>query len=260
MNDALAPVPAPVLKLRNPTMDSPWKWLTKGWADMMRVPLWSFGYGFAFVAIGVLATVGLWAVGFESVVPATLAGFGILGPILAVGLYEISRRLEMGEELNLADVALVRIASPIQMGLLAFFLMFLFLVWMRVATLLVALFMSGTYLPFADFIAFVLTTYDGMALLIVGSGIGAFLALSAFALSVLSVPILMRRDVDAVTAIVASVKCVLDNPGPMLLWAWLIAWLIGVGVLTLGVGLIVAFPLAGHATWHAYRDLVEGGP
>ena len=108
--------------------------------------------------------------------------------------------------------------------------------------------------------AFVLTTYDGMALLIEGSGIGAFLALSAFARSVLSVPILMRRDVDAVTAIVASVKCVLDNPGPMLLWAWLIAWLIAVGVLTLGVGLILAFPLAGHATWHAYRDLVEGGP
>ena len=86
--------------LRNPTMEGPWQWLAAGWRDMWRTPAYSLSYGLAFVAIGLAGTAGLWEVGLEALVPAIGAGFALLGPILAVGLYEISRRYESGEALD----------------------------------------------------------------------------------------------------------------------------------------------------------------
>jgi uncharacterized membrane protein len=93
-------------------------------------------------------------------------------------------------------------------------------------------------------------------MLVVGTAIGAAVALVAFSISVIAVPILMRHDVDVLTAIGMSVSLVLRNPGPMLLWAWLIAILCAMGLATLFVGLVIVFPLVGHATWHAYRSVV----
>jgi len=242
--------------LRNPTMDGPWRWLAAGWRDLWRTPAYSLTYGFAFVAFGLAGTVGLRSVGLESIVPAMAAGFALLGPILAVGLYEISRRYEAGEPLEVRGIVFVRTASAVQMGLLAFFLMFIFLVWMRAATLLYALFTYGSYLPLDQFVTFGLTTTAGLAMLSAGTIIGALLAFAAFAISAISVPMLMHRDVDAITAIVTSVRAVVSYPGPMLLWAWLVALFTAFGIATLFIGLIVVFPLLGHATWHAYREIV----
>ena len=246
------------LTVRAPTMDAPWRWLSAGLADVRRAPLWSLGYGFVFVAFGLAVTAGFWGAGVAAITPAFAAGFGLLGPMLAVGLYEISRRLAAGEPLSLRGVLLVRTGAPVQLALLSFFLMFLFLVWMRVAMLLYALFSDGNYVPLGDFAAFVLGTPAGLALLVVGTGVGGCLALLAFAMTVLAVPTLVRRDVDAVTAIIASVGTVIRHPGPMLLWAWLIAVLVAFGLATMLVGLVFVFPLLGHATWHAWRDLVDG--
>jgi uncharacterized membrane protein len=247
------------INLRLPAMDDPWKWLSLGWRDLWRAPLFSLGYGLVFVFVGLGGTLGLWALGMESLVPVVAAGFALVGPILAVGLYEMSRCMEQGEPLVLRDIALPRIAAPLQLAFMAFLLMFIYLVWLRAATLLFAFFIYDNFMPLADFVGFVLTTPEGLAMMVIGTTIGALLALVAFALSALSIPMLMRKDVDVMTAMSASVEVVMDAPGPMLLWAWLIVVLMVFGVATMFVGLVVIFPLIGHATWHAYRSIVGDG-
>jgi len=244
------------LTVRAPTMDDPWLWLGKGWRDLWRTPAVSLGYGAGFVAIGAFGTLGLWAAGLESLVPVAAAGFALVGPILAIGLYEISRRGECGEPVTVHDLLAVRVAGRAQLAFMAFLLMFIYLVWLRAATLLFALFVYGNIMPYSEFVAFALTTPEGVAMLAVGTVIGGVLALITFAISALSIPILMHKDVDAMTAMSASVQAMMDAPGPMLLWAWLIAVLTAFGVATMFVGLVVVFPLIGHATWHAYRSVI----
>lgn len=246
------------LIIRAPTMDDPWNWLAAGWRDTWRNPVLSLGYGAAFVAIGLLITAGFWFFGLESLAPALAAGFTLLGPVLAIGLYEMSRRYESGEPVSFYNAAAVHVPAPTQLAFLAYTLMFLYLIWLRLATLNYALFTHGDYTPLAEFVRFALTTWQGLTMIVVGTLIGATLALIAFAISVVSVPIIMRHDVDVLTAMSISVRTVWRHPGPMLLWAWLIAVLIAFGFATLFVGLIVIFPLVGHATWHAYRTIVKG--
>ncbi len=244
------------LRLRAPTMDDPWKWLAAGWQDLARNPALSLAYGAAFVAVGLLVTVGLWMMGLESVAPALAGGFTLVGPVFAIGLYEMSRKYEAGQQAQLRDILDIRLPAPAQMAFLAFALMFLFLVWLRLATLNYALFSYGDYRPLSEFLSFALGSTQGLMMLVVGTAIGAALAMVAFSISVIAVPILMRHDVDVLTAIGLSVSLVSRNPGPMLLWAWLIAILCAMGLATLFVGLVIVFPLVGHATWHAYRSIV----
>jgi len=248
--------PVGKILVREATADDPWRWLALGWRDIWRAPAYSLGYGVAFVVLGLAGTVGLWAAGLESLIPVVAGGFALVGPVLAIGLYELSRRHEQRLPLSLSDIVQPRVAGPLQLAFMAFLLMFIYLVWLRAATLLYALFTYGSFMPPSNFIAFVLTTPQGIAMMVIGTLIGALLALITFAVSVLAIPILMRKDVDAMTAMSASVEAVMAAPGPMLLWAWLIAVLTLFGVLTMFVGLIVVFPLIGHATWHAYRALV----
>ncbi len=245
------------LSVRAPTLDDPWRWLQAGWRDMWRQPLLSLGYGCAFVLGGLAVTAALWASGLVSLAPVLAAGFALLGPVFASGLYEMSRKYEAGEQATLRDAAVVRLPQPAQMAFLSFSLMFLFLIWMRMATLLYALFASDSYMPIDAFLPFVLTTSEGLGMLVIGTAVGGALALAAFAVSALSVPIILQHDIDAVSAMALSARTVIRYPGPMLLWAWLIAVLIALGMATMFVGLIVVFPLVGHATWHAYRALVK---
>jgi uncharacterized membrane protein len=140
---------------------------------------------------------------------------------------------------------------------MGFLLMFLYLVWLRVAMLLYAIFALGQYEPLSDFISHTLTTTNGLALLGVGTAIGAVIAFTSFALSAISVPMLMAERVDFATAVLTSVEAVKRNFGPMLLWAWIIALSVAFGAATLFVGLAVVFPVIGYATWHAYRALVS---
>jgi uncharacterized membrane protein len=245
------------IRILRPSMDDPWKWLSAGWQDLWKAPAYSLSYGLAFTVIGLAITAGLYMSGLSSFVPAAAACFMLSGPLVATGLYEISRRHETGEALNWADIVRAPVRSKVQLGFLSFVLMFIVLVWIRAATLIYALFTYGVYLPIDQFAAFAVGTGQGLALITFGSLVGGVLAMITFSVAVLSIPILMRHDADAVTALVASVGTVVRWPGPMLLWAWLIAVMCLFGLATLFVGLVVVFPLLGHATWHAYRDLVR---
>ena len=239
-------------------MEDPWTWLAAGWRDLWRVPHISLGYGLVVAAASYLLTWALLELDAIALVLPLAAGFLLIGPMLAVGLYEASRRLERGQPIAWRQIALVEVASPTQLALLGGVLCFALLVWWRLASLLFALFYGLDGAPPLDaWIDLLLFTPKGLIFLIVGSAVGGVLAALIFAISAVSVPLLMVQRRDAITAILISLDAVRRNPRPMLLWAWLIAFLTGFGIVTLYVGLIVVFPLVGHATWHAYRALVH---
>lgn len=250
--------PDPLPRVRQISKDAPWDWLAAGWRDMWRSSSLSLAYGLAFAVISSLMTLAITALDLSSLVLTLAAGFILLGPILAVGLYEISRRLEAGEPVRMKEVFLVRTKAPAQLMFLGVCLMIAFLIWVRVATLLFALFygMQG-FPPLAQFVNELLFTARGLTLLSIGSVVGGFLALGVFAISAVSVPLLMVRNVDAVSAMLLSLEAVRKNLIPMILWAWLIALMIGFGIATLFAGLVITFPLIGHATWHAFRAVID---
>jgi uncharacterized membrane protein len=246
------------VKVRTLRPDAPWGWLAAGWRDLWAAPSIGLVYGLVFSLIGLVIFAGLFSLEMTALVIALAAGFMLVGPMLAVGLYEVSRRLETGEPVSLAAAAVVSTRSPVQLAFMGVILMGALLIWVRVATLLFALFFGTTgWPPLEDFVPTLLFSWQGLSLLVTGTVIGGTIAFAIFAVSAISIPMLMSREVDAITAVLTSVQAVVQNFVPMVLWAWLIALLTACGLVTGLLGLIVTFPLIGHATWHAYRALVE---
>ncbi|WP_420349211.1 DUF2189 domain-containing protein [Pelagibius sp.] len=243
--------------IRRLELERPWSWLSAGWQDMWQAPGVSLAYGAIFTLVSFAITAGVLLADLAYLLFPLVAGFMLVGPMLAVGLYETSRRLETGAPISLGAALFVATRSPMRLAFLGVTLMIVLLVWIRLATLLFALFLGTTEVPpMAEIVPTLLFTPNGLSLLIVGSAAGALLATLVFAISVVSVPLLMERDIDFMTAVITSIQSVLRNPKPMLLWAWLVALLTAGGLVTLYLGLIITFPLVGHATWHAYRDTI----
>lgn len=241
--------------------DRPWIWLAAGWRDLCATPAISLTYGAVFAVGAGILTYGLTHIGWQAIVIALAGGFLILGPLMAVGLYEISRRRSAGEDIEFGKLLHPALKSPSQLLFMGFALLFLFSAWLRIAFLLFAIFFGASELPtFEGFIPELLFTPHGLGLLVVGTLVGGALALVAYMISVVSIPMLMTHRVDAFTAMSLSVQSVMKNLNPMLLWAVLIAAFMALGIVTGFVGLIVAFPLIGHATWHAYEDLIHEKP
>jgi uncharacterized membrane protein len=248
-----------VIAIRRVDLEAPWRWLAAGFGDVLAMPHISLAYGAVFAALAAGFWLGLARVGWQSLMLALAGGFLLIGPVLAVGLYEASRRRQSGEPVRLADVFLAGFRAPRQLALLGLALLLIYVAWMRTAILMFMLFFSdGPFPPIEDFLPRLLFTWQGVTLLVAGTIIGAALAALVFSVSVVSAPMLTERPVGVAAAIFSSVQAVSLNPKPMALWATLIAAFIAVGLATLSLGLIVIFPLIGHATWHAYRDIVGG--
>jgi uncharacterized membrane protein len=254
----LAPGLAEGISVKQVSFEAPWEWLAAGWRDLWTHPAISLSYGAVFaVAAGVLVA-AMMQEGWQAAVPALAGGFLLIGPMLAVGLYEESRRLEAGEPIDPRDIMLVGVRSPGQLAMLGVLLLIIFFVWIEVAFGLFTEFLGAREMPpMAEFLTTLLFTPRGVGLLVAGTAAGAVLAAVVFAITAVSVPLLMVREVDVVSAAMASLTAVRLNLRPMALWAALIAGMMAVGFATLFVGLIVLFPLIGHATWHAYKDLVS---
>ncbi|MFP4536861.1 MAG: DUF2189 domain-containing protein [Dichotomicrobium sp.] len=263
-NDPSAPITATetvgyvrLIPIARVPMVAPWRWLALGWGDMRRAPGLSVAYGAVFVIVAILLVAGLYLAGIPELILPLAGGFLLVGPILAAGLYRMSDLIEHGEAVTLRNTLLANIRSPGQLAFMGVVLMVAFFAWVEIALLLFMLVFGPIAMPpMADFIQTLLLEPRGLVLLIVGTAAGAVLAAIIFASTVVSVPMLMVREVDVVTAIVTSWRAVALNPGVMLLWSILIAAIMALGFALFFVGLVVAFPLIGHATWHAFRQVV----
>jgi uncharacterized membrane protein len=231
-------------------------WLASGWRDFVVQPGPSLCYGVLVLLVSAAICIGLFAFGYDYILFPALAGFMVVGPVLAVGLYEKSRRLASGDSVDPAQMVFVKPGSGGQILFTGILLCLLMLTWMRAAVIIYALFFGLVPFPGLGRIAPMLfTTPMGWAMLVVGSAVGALFAAFSFAISVFSIPMLLGERVDALTAMGTSMALVWNNLPVMLAWGAIVLGLVLLSLATGLIGLIVAFPVLGHGTWHAYRSI-----
>jgi uncharacterized membrane protein len=236
--------------------------LRQGWEDFKAVPSHAINLCMIYPLLGL--TLARIVFGY-SVLPLLFplaAGFALLGPFAALGLYELSRRRERGEEPSVWD-ALEVIRSPSWGAMLGLgtLLFALFVTWVATAeAIYIAAFGYGAAAEIPDFVRRVLTTPQGWWLIIVGCGVGFLFALVALCISVVSFPLMLDRHAGAGDAMVTSLRAVAENPIPMAAWGLTVAVLLVLGSIPGLLGLAIVIPLLGHATWHLYRKVVAPDP
>jgi len=260
MNVDVIPTPEPMpVTIRQVATDRPWVWLALGWRDLMAMPHVGFAVGAGLALAGwALLLALLWAGVPWAILPAT-AGFFLVAPLLAAGLYEASRRRERGDPVTLRIALRGGFArNPTQLALLGVALLLVHLFWIRVAGLLFAVFFGLGFTPPLEALPMAMLRSDQfLPFLVIGTGFGAVLATAAFAISAVSIPMLVDRpDLSAAEAVVRSIQVVVANPRPMAFWAALIVVFTAIAMMPFFLGLALVLPLVGHATWHAYRDLL----
>jgi uncharacterized membrane protein len=236
--------------------------LRLGWEDFKAIPTHAVVLCVIYPVLGFVLfrlTVGY------SVLPLLFplaAGFTLIGPFAALGLYELSRRRERGEEAAAWDAMRVLRAPSfgaiLELGVL---LLVLFGTWIATAdAIYIATFGHTPAANIPDFARRVLTTPQGWSLIIVGCGVGLLFAVVSLCVSVVSFPLMLDRHASAIDAIRTSLRAVTENPYPMAVWGVIVAVLLVIGSLPFFIGLAVVLPVLGHATWHLYRKLVEPDP
>ncbi len=234
----------------------PFDWLSKGWTDMRDAGRYSLTYAAVIVLLSVLMTLGMIATDNLFLLTFLAAGFFLVAPAIGIGLYQMSAHLERGEPLKTCNAfeAWKRNQGQISMVTGGFFI--IMQLWIALNFVLFALLYQGISPPLDNFLSKLFLSEEGRLFAISSITIGFVFAWCAFAISVVTVPMLLDRKVDGFTAIRISIKAVLTNMPAMTLWAFLIVLIIGLGFITFYLGLLVALPLIGHGTWHAYRALV----
>lgn len=232
---------------------APLRWLSSGWRDFRAHPLPSAFYGACFATMGFL--IYLVFQHAYQYVSALVTGFFLVGPFFAIGLYALSRRDERGEPAWLAPTLDAWSGNKSAIGLFALVLGVILLVWARASLIVFALFFTQDVPDMKDFAGRIFAA-DNLEFLLVYLCVGGFFAMLVFAISVVSVPMMMDRNIDGIVAVLTSLKAVLANVSAMIVWGLLIVVLVSLGFALWFVGLVVAVPVIGHATWHAYRELV----
>lgn len=258
--DASLPDQTGSIAVRSVSVDQSSAWLRLGWRDMWTYPGLSLGYGALFAVLGYVVFFGLEQVGLGSLALPALSGFLLIAPVAATGLYEISRRIETGEPISLKfafNGFCTRCRRISNMGVV---LLLMFFVWIQVAFLIFALFYTGSPPPLGNFAEDVLFSLDSLPFLAAGTLAGGAIAAIAFSVSVIALPMLIDRDVGVVEAMMTSLRAVRANIPVMVGWAAALALITFAGMAMFLVGMAIALPLLGHASWHAYRAMVEPPP
>lgn len=227
---------------------APISWVKAGWRDYRAGLGVSVVYGLMVFCLSAAVTLLAWTAGRYGLVLAMLSGFVFIAPLMATGMYSISRQIARGEPPKFAR-SLRRMRHALRDALVfALALTVVFLVWVRAAFMLHVFFPVGIEESLQAYLAF----------LAVGSAVGSIFALVVFSISAFSLPMIVDRDADMVTACVTSVNAVLRNKAAMLVWILLIVLLTAFGFATAGLGLIVVLPVLGYATYHGYRETIDG--
>lgn len=230
-----------------------------GLRDFTRRPMLSMFFGLVYALFGAVLIAAL--VVFDQIWMAIAAGVGfpLVAPFLAAGLYEMSRRLKSGEPFSANDIFLVIFRQQRrEFGWMAFVVLFVFWIWAYQVRLVLAITLQFQGFRSMDhLLSTVFTTADGAAFLLVGTAVGAVLSTVLFSITVIAMPLLLDKNVDFVTAMITSVKTVLASPVVMLLWGAAVGAMALLAIAPLFIGVILVFPVLGHASWHLYERLVS---
>ena len=227
---------------------APFRWVVRGVKDLMHAPQQSLVYGLAAAILIAAVSLVAWLKGSQWIMFAMLGGFVFLAPLTCIGLYAISAQLERGQAPLLSRS--LRAAFRRHLGnemIFAIVLLVIFLVWARAAVMVTVFFPNE-----GD-----VTLHDLWPYLAFGSLVGSVFAAVTFCASAFSLPMIMHRDVDSITAIVTSINAVLRNKGAMLVWLSIIVTGLLLGLVTAFIGLIVIIPVIGYAAWHGYLDTID---
>ena len=259
MNPAVISIPRldSLPMVREITLDHPWQWIEQGWKDLTRAPRFSLSYGAVFTLVSMLLTLGLVREDLFFIIPPLTAGFFLVAPMLGIGLYKISESLEQREPVEFCQAWRAWKRNEVHLAGMGVTLMLVSLVWMLAAILVFALLFNDPAATLENLFVAAFLSGNNPAFLFTAVAVWGLIAAFTFSISVVAVPLLMDRQLDLMGAMQTSVKAVRMNWQPMALWACLIVMFVGIGLVTFYIGLIVTMPLVGHATWHAYRDLVE---
>ncbi len=241
------------IEVRKVAVAAPIEWLQKGWDDFYRIPALSLLYGLLSVAGCYLMYI--YARESLALLLGLFSGVLLAGPFLAVGLYAAARDMEAGYPATIRQSFHSIGAAALRIALISVFLAVIYIVWLRISSIIVALHYAA-FRP--DAVQMALANMDWGTLSVLGLylGIGFLFAMLVFVTMAVSLPLILDRNVDPVTAVLTSMHAVNANRLPMLFWAVLIAAAAVVSFATAFLGFAVLFPVLGYATWHSYRDLV----
>ncbi|MGX1307189.1 putative membrane protein [Amorphus suaedae] len=229
-----------------------------GMADWREHPLAGMGFGLVYAAAGAVILAVLLANDRDYLIVPALSAFLLLGPGVALGLYEISRRLETGEEITLPAVVGAGLRhGGSQIAIFGCVLLILSVVWIASADFLHDEMFGHPGWSLGEIISLVLTTAEGARYAIMGTAVGALFAGATFLIGVVGAPMLLDRDVDVLTACTTSARAVMKSPGAFLVYGALVTVVVAAGMAAFLVGLLVALPVIGFTTWHLYRRAVD---
>jgi len=232
---------------RELAFDAAFSWLHAGWSDFWKAPRISLAYGFFIFLVSIAVAWSAWKLGGFVLLLSALSGFVFVAPMLAFGLYAVSRQLCEGKQPNLGSTIQAVRHSFGNALVFTLVLLVVFLLWARAGMMVQVFFPYGQDPNWTHIVTF----------LLIGSAVGSIFASVSFAASVFSLPMIANRDVDVITAVISSINAVLRNKPAMLFWAFLISVMTFIGFLTAGIGLIFIIPWLAYATWHGYREALD---
>lgn len=231
--------------------------IAAGFKDFASAPIYGAFFGGFYALAGWLFLAALFFLDLHFLAYPIAAGFALVAPFVASGVYEVSRRQEAGQALSWGAVfGAISSSGRRDLGWMAVVTTFMLVIWIEIATVIYLLFFGLKSLDWAGLMQTVTGSWNGLLFIAIGNVAGAILGGAVFAISVVSFPLLLDRDIDFVTAMITSVRSVVANPAPMLFWAVCIAAALLICLLSAFVGLFIILPVLGHATWHVYRRVI----